>query len=252
MHLLQFLDMLVEDLKSALALKQFEKARQLVSSTYIHTTIMCILPVRLSFNIYFSLYSIEITSFTFYDSHDLMHSPFPLSPFSPFSSLFLPLTKVRFLADLVNAKVVGSSSIMSLFDTFITVTYEPDIPQVVQTFIEWLHLSYDSHMTPMWLSCDIMWLSYDSLDLMWLSCDIMWLACDSWHHMTHDLMWLSCDSYVTSCDISGSLWLLLFLRSDQIGMCTWSSPLSHGLVLHTHTHTMFHVYVIDVCMSVCV
>ena len=27
----QFLDMLVEDLKSALALKQFEKARQLVS-----------------------------------------------------------------------------------------------------------------------------------------------------------------------------------------------------------------------------
>lgn len=28
---LQFLDMLVEDLKSSLALKQFEKARQLVS-----------------------------------------------------------------------------------------------------------------------------------------------------------------------------------------------------------------------------
>jgi hypothetical protein len=30
----------------------------------------------------------------------------------------------------VNAKVVASSSIMNLFDTFITVTYEPDIPQV--------------------------------------------------------------------------------------------------------------------------
>ena len=39
-------------------------------------------------------------------------------------------TQVRFLADLVNAKVVASSSIMSLFDTFITVTYEPDIPRV--------------------------------------------------------------------------------------------------------------------------
>ena len=39
-------------------------------------------------------------------------------------------TQVRFLADLVNAKVVASSSIMSLFDTFITVTYEPDIPKV--------------------------------------------------------------------------------------------------------------------------
>ena len=38
--------------------------------------------------------------------------------------------KVRFLADLVNAKVVASSSIMTLFDTFITVTYEPDIPHV--------------------------------------------------------------------------------------------------------------------------
>ena len=37
---------------------------------------------------------------------------------------------VRFLADLVNSKVVASASIMSLFDTFITVTYEPDIPQV--------------------------------------------------------------------------------------------------------------------------
>ena len=37
---------------------------------------------------------------------------------------------VRFLADLVNSKVVASGSIMSLFDTFITVTYEPDIPQV--------------------------------------------------------------------------------------------------------------------------
>lgn len=37
---------------------------------------------------------------------------------------------VRFLADLVNAKVVASSSIISLFDTFLTVTYEPDIPQV--------------------------------------------------------------------------------------------------------------------------
>ena len=40
------------------------------------------------------------------------------------------LMKVRFLADLVNAKVVASSSIMTLFDTFITVTYEPDIPHV--------------------------------------------------------------------------------------------------------------------------
>jgi len=38
---------------------------------------------------------------------------------------------VRFLADLVNSKVVASASIMNLFDTFITVTYEPDIPQVV-------------------------------------------------------------------------------------------------------------------------
>ena len=38
--------------------------------------------------------------------------------------------QVRFLADLVNAKVVASSSIMTLFDTFITVTYEPDIPRV--------------------------------------------------------------------------------------------------------------------------
>ena len=37
---------------------------------------------------------------------------------------------MRFLADLVNAKVVASSSIMTLFDTFITVTYEPDIPRV--------------------------------------------------------------------------------------------------------------------------
>jgi len=37
---------------------------------------------------------------------------------------------VRFLADLVNSKVVASASIMNLFDTFITVTYEPDIPQV--------------------------------------------------------------------------------------------------------------------------
>jgi len=37
---------------------------------------------------------------------------------------------VRFLADLVNSKVVASASIMGLFDTFITVTYEPDIPQV--------------------------------------------------------------------------------------------------------------------------
>ena len=47
--------------------------------------------------------------------------------FSWFPSLLL---QVRFLADLVNAKVVASSSIMNLFDTFITVTYEPDIPQV--------------------------------------------------------------------------------------------------------------------------
>lgn len=37
---------------------------------------------------------------------------------------------VRFLADLVNSKVVASASIMNLFDTFITVTYEPDIPQI--------------------------------------------------------------------------------------------------------------------------
>ena len=44
--------------------------------------------------------------------------------------LHVMLVKVRFLADLVNAKVVASSSIMTLFDTFITVTYEPDIPHV--------------------------------------------------------------------------------------------------------------------------
>ena len=44
------------------------------------------------------------------------------------------LMKVRFLADLVNAKVVASSSIMTLFDTFITVTYEPDIPHVSPSF----------------------------------------------------------------------------------------------------------------------
>lgn len=62
----EFVDMIVEDLKSALALKQFSKARQLV----------------------------------------------------------------RFLADLVNAKVVASSSLMSLFDTLVTVVYEPNIPQV--------------------------------------------------------------------------------------------------------------------------
>ena len=44
--------------------------------------------------------------------------------------ILLLCVKVRFLADLVNAKVVASSSIMTLFDTFITVTYEPDIPHV--------------------------------------------------------------------------------------------------------------------------
>ena len=40
------------------------------------------------------------------------------------------------MADLVNSKVVASSSIMNVFDTFATVTYEPNIPQV-----GWLVLS---------------------------------------------------------------------------------------------------------------
>ena len=40
------------------------------------------------------------------------------------------MTQVCFLADLVNSKVVASSSIVSVFDTFVTVTYEPNIPQV--------------------------------------------------------------------------------------------------------------------------
>ena len=248
-HLLQFLDMLVEDLKSALALKQFEKARQLVSSTYIHTTIMCILPVRLSFNIYFSLYSIEITSFTFYDSHDLMHSPFPLSPFSPFSSLFLPLTKVRFLADLVNAKVVGSSSIMSLFDTFITVTYEPDIPQVVQTFIEWLHLSYDSHMTPMWHHVTFIWLIGPHVTLMWHHVTCMWLVTsyDSWPHVT--LMWLLCD-------LMWHQWLPVASFVSQV-RSDWYvymilSALPWVSATHTHTHDVPCVCYWCVYVGVCV
>lgn len=38
--------------------------------------------------------------------------------------------KVRFMADLVNSKVIPISSIISLFDTLITVTYEPGISQV--------------------------------------------------------------------------------------------------------------------------
>ena len=37
---------------------------------------------------------------------------------------------MRFLADLVNTKVVASSSVISLFEAFVMVTYEPDIPQV--------------------------------------------------------------------------------------------------------------------------
>ena len=45
-------------------------------------------------------------------------------------NLHVSFAQVRFLADLVNAKVVTSSSIMSLFDTFLTITYEPGIPQV--------------------------------------------------------------------------------------------------------------------------
>ena len=53
-----------------------------------------------------------------------------LPPFlQPQCSLLFP-SQVRFLADLVNAKVVSSSSIMALFDTFLTITYEPGIPQV--------------------------------------------------------------------------------------------------------------------------
>lgn len=48
---------------------------------------------------------------------------------------------VRFLADLVNAKVVASSSIMALFDTFITVTYEPDIPHIRSDWYVYLVLS---------------------------------------------------------------------------------------------------------------
>jgi nuclear cap-binding protein subunit 1 len=39
-------------------------------------------------------------------------------------------TLVRFLSDLMNAKVVPPSSIIALFDTFITVTYEPGISQL--------------------------------------------------------------------------------------------------------------------------
>ncbi|XP_064390232.1 nuclear cap-binding protein subunit 1-like isoform X2 [Halichondria panicea] len=37
---------------------------------------------------------------------------------------------VVFLADLVNCKVVNVNSIVSLFDTLVTVTFEPDIPQI--------------------------------------------------------------------------------------------------------------------------
>jgi nuclear cap-binding protein subunit 1 len=48
---------------------------------------------------------------------------------------------VRFLADLVNAKVVASSSIMTLFDTFITVTYEPDIPHTRSDWYVYMILS---------------------------------------------------------------------------------------------------------------
>ena len=45
-------------------------------------------------------------------------------------TLTLVLSQVKFLADLVCVKVVTTSSIMSLFDTFLTITYEPGIPQV--------------------------------------------------------------------------------------------------------------------------
>jgi nuclear cap-binding protein subunit 1 len=48
---------------------------------------------------------------------------------------------VRFLADLVNAKVVASSSIMALFETFITVTYEPEIPHIRSDWYVYMILS---------------------------------------------------------------------------------------------------------------
>ena len=62
-------------------------------------------------------------------------------------------SKVCFLADLVNSKVVASSSIMNVFDTFATVTYEPNIPQVGAdssvSFPFWWYFNADS----VWLVC---------------------------------------------------------------------------------------------------
>ena len=52
-------------------------------------------------------------------------------------SLVLCHSQVRFLADLVCVKVVTISSIMSLFDTFLTITYEPGIPQVRRIHTYW-------------------------------------------------------------------------------------------------------------------
>jgi len=46
------------------------------------------------------------------------------------------LFQVRFLADLVNCRVIVAGSLLALFDNFVEVTLEDNIPQV--TVVAWI------------------------------------------------------------------------------------------------------------------
>lgn len=63
----------------------------------------------------------------------------PVSTFCPISAQqdfnFVCLLQVRFLSDLVNCHVIAAPSMVAMFENFISVTQEEDVPQVALTLM---------------------------------------------------------------------------------------------------------------------
>lgn len=54
--------------------------------------------------------------------------------------LFFSLLEVRFLSDLVNCHVIAAPSMVAMFENFVSVTQEEDVPQVSKRSVDFLGL----------------------------------------------------------------------------------------------------------------
>lgn len=64
-----------------------------------------------------------------------------------FNVIFL-IPQVRFLSDLVNCHVIAAPSMVAMFENFISVTQEEDVPQVDQQHsisLHWYPLGHGAH-----------------------------------------------------------------------------------------------------------